>query len=446
MLAIVRTRRSVAALAILAALTPAVLAGCTAQAPVAEPSASVTAAACDEAAADVVAAVADLVGVYQQTGTLTGSPSTGPSASPAPTVSPTPSRTVPADPAAAVTRAVEAARLARDRYSCDDDAFTRGLEVGLGAIVAEGPIADAVLRRASASVLGTVRQGSGDWAVGASADLRDVLARAAEGTTVVLPAGVFEFDTTLVLLQGVTLRGAGADATVLRSSATDAGIIAITASPVRFEALALEGAAESPSTLLIAGPAASLALTGVRISGALAAAGSVGLGGAGVYLASTGEAASTRGTTFEMTDSTISDNAWTGIAVGGGHRVSVVSSTFARNGEVGIMFLEGSGGSVADSVFTGNRVAIAAGGTSAPSLLRSTISGGNVGVQVDADAAPLVDGLSIDGTSSAAVAFGGSSSGSITGTTCVDVAYGIVIADGAAPVLGDNACSYVRGE
>ncbi|MCU1581048.1 MAG: hypothetical protein JWO01_436 [Microbacteriaceae bacterium] len=390
-----------------------------------EPSATATknAAECSAAAAGIVKAADKVVTDYgQPPGGSTGTAATT------------------GDP---LTDAVAKARKIRDRLGCDPAAFGVELKKGLAAIERDGPLASAVWRRVSASLLGTARQKAGEWVLAAGENLQDVVARASEGTTVVLPAGTIDLDATLVLLEGITLRGAGRDATTIRSTASDAAMIVVTASVVRLENLTVELIGAQPASGLVAGPSASVALSGVRMAGAVAGVG--GVGGAGVYLSAQGNAGSGRGTTLEITDSVFERNAWAGVAVAGGHRVSIRSATFARNGEVGLIFLDQSSGSVSGSTFTDNKVGLAATGSATPTWLASTVTGGSVGAQVDAAAAPVIDGLTIRGSTSAAVIFGGTSGGSIGGTTCDNVPYGIVISNTAAPTLGENGCTVARG-
>jgi hypothetical protein len=404
-----------------------VLVGCSAPAtPEPDPTATV-AKECAQAAAQIVTAVEEVVSGYDEPTDRADAPSAGDGAG--------------GDDALA--DAVTSARETRDRLGCEPDAFTAWLQDGLSSIKPEGAIASAVLGRLTASILGTARQDAGEWVLAEGDDLVDALARAAEGTTLVLPAGTVDVDQTVVLLQGVTLRGAGRDATTIRSSAADAALLVVTAGLIRLEDLTVELTGTQPASGLIAGPSASVAMTGVRIVGGTATGD--GVGGAGVYLSAEGDEASGRGTTLEITDSLFERNAWAGVAVAGGHRVSIESSSFAGNGEAGILFLDTASGSVGGSSFTDNKVGVAATGSATPTLLGSTVSGGSVGVQVDASAAPVISGVQISGSSSAAVIFGGASAGSITATTCENVPYGIVIANTSAPTIGENGCPLARG-
>jgi hypothetical protein len=419
----------------------ALLAGCSAS-PGGEASASPTADAeeqCAVAVDDLVSAVGTLVSDYAQPdGTRAGGAQ--PPATPQATDGGD-GGSVPGDKALA--DAAAKARDARERLGCDAKAFQSRLEDGLGSIQPSGAIADAVWRRVSASLLGTVRQATGDYEVAEGEDLRDVLARSPEGTTVVLPTGATDVGQTLVLLAGVTLKGAGRDVTTLASTATDATIIVATGSLVQLQDLTVQMTADHPSSGLVAGPSASVSLAGVRITGATAATGAVG--GAGVYLSAQGDEASGRGTTLEITDSLFERNGWAGVAVAGGHRVSIQSASFTGNGGAGVLFLDASTGSIDGSTFTDNAVGVAVSGTAAPVVLGSTFTGGSVGVQADESGSPVLDGLRITGVSSAAVIFGGNSGGSIGGTSCEGAPHGIVVSDTAAPTIGENSCPVVRG-
>lgn len=427
--------RSRSAVALLALAT--VLAGCTA-APAPSPTSTEVARleACAAAASSIVTAAGDLVAEYEL-------PGLDPSATPAPGVTATPAP-APTSSGDAITDAVTSARATRDELGCDREQFTEDLESGLARIEPETPIAAAVWRRVSASVLGTVEQAARVWELAAGDDLLDVLARAADGSTIEL-APETEVDATLVLLAGITLRGAGRDDTVLRSSAPDAAIMVVTDGLVRLESLTLQLGLGDPSSGIVAGPSASIVLNGVRVTGAATKGEGDSAGGAGVYLSAQGAEGSGRGTTLEITDSLFDGNAWAGLAVTGGHRVSIESSTFRGNAGAGIVFLDQTSGSVGSSTFTDNTVGVAAAGTSTPAIVGSTITGGTVGLQADASAAPAVQKVTISGPSSAAIIFGGESGGSVSDTTCRDVSHGIVVGDGAAPTLGSNDCTLARG-
>lgn len=80
-----------------------------------------------------------------------------------------------------------------------------------------------------------------------------------------------------------------------------------------------------------------------------------------------------------------------------------------------------------------------------PTLMDLTIDGGEVGLQVEGSAAPIVDGATISSSSRAAVIVGGKATGALASVVCTDVDYGIVVTDTAAPTLTGNTCALASG-
>ena len=428
--------RTAAVLAVVAVLT-----GCTAQpppGPALGPTLSI-ADRCGAAAEAVVSAAALVVEQYAEVAPE------GPPADAEASRSTAASAPAAAGPSAdeELATAVAGAVAERDRLGCDPVRFRGDIEDGLATIETDDPIADAVRRRTTASILGTARQEAGEWALQPGDDLRDAVATAAAGTSIVLPAGTWELDGTLVLLDGIALRGAGRDATTLRSTAADAAVLVVTAGVVRLEELTIALSGSEPASGLVAGPSASVVLTSVRITGAVS--GAAGEGGAGVFLSAQGAEGSGRGTTLEVTDSVFEGNDWAGIALAGGHRASIESTTFTANGEAGAIFLDASSGSVRGSTFADNPVGLAATGTATPVWLDTTVTGGEVGLQITGSAAPAIDGVQMTDVSSAGVIYGDAATGRIDRATCIGVPYGLVVSDGAAPTLGELDCEVARG-
>jgi len=353
--------------------------------------------------------------------------------------------TAPAAPAegdADVQSALDVVRRAVAEHGCPGAAAQADVERGLAAVEARGAIAEAVRDRVLAGLRGRIGSEPAEVALQPGADLAAALAEAPAGSTLRLAAGEYPLASALVLLDAVTLRGEGRDVTVLASRALEAAVLVLADDRVELADLAVVRAAEPPGSGVVAGGAASVVLEGVRVSGARAGAEQ---GGAGVLMVDADGEASGRGTTLEVTNSVFSDNDWAGLAVSGGHRVSIVTSTFADNGECGLCFLDASDGSVRDSVFDENLVGVAVTGTARPALLGSTVTGGEIGLQVEGEAAPTVDGNRISGASRAAVIVTGSATGTLARTVCSDVPYGLVVSDSAAPTLIDNQCVLARG-
>jgi hypothetical protein len=408
---------------------------------------------CTDAAAALVAAVGRAVATYDtpnaasspvpadSAGTVTAAPTSAstPSAAGASSSSGTPS----SDPSADLDAAANAARTSISRYGCAVTSFRSDLETGLKAVPAQSPIAVAVLARLTASLTGTVAQQTTTRSVTPADDLGAVLPSLAPGSTVLLQAGTYTLSRTLVLLDGVTLRGSGHDATVIRSTAPDAAVVIVTAGRVEVSDLRLELDPGVPATGIVAGPQSSLVLSAVTVSGATAT--KAGLGGAGVQMSGQATDRPAGATTLQVTDSAFDHNAWAGIAVGGGHRASVLRASFTANGQCGMCFLDASSGSVQDSRFADNLVGLGANGTASPTWVGDTITGGTVGVQLDGTATPTIQGLTVTGASRAAAIFSGRAAGAVAQLTCTSVPYGIVVADTAAPTLGDTTCTVARG-
>lgn len=417
-----------------AVVTAPLLAACTANAAGAPTPTATTREPCTTAVETLVDAVRTTVAGYEVP--LTAAASPGPT--------PVPSQVTGGgspDDQRALQDAVAAARATRQQHGCAS--FDRDLTRGLDTITPQGPVADAVWRRLSATLLGTVEQSTGDTVIAAGTDLRDAVAHAAAGSVIALPAGVLTLTATLVLLDAVTLRGAGRDATVIHSEAPNVGVLVAGSAAVRLTDLSLAMTGSQAASGIVAGTGTTLALTRTRISGAKAD--QAGDGGAGVYLSGARTATAGADTTFEATDAVFATNQWAGVAVAGSHRVSIQASRFERNGKAGLLFLDAAGGSVVSSTFTSDGIGIAVSDTAAPTLKSNTVTGGSVGVQTDSHAAPVIDGLRVSAADKASLIIGGDSRGWIGGVSCSHSPYGMIISAGAAPTLGSNTCPLQRG-
>ena len=400
---------------------------------------------CADAAAALVAAVGRAVAGFDQPSAATSpQPATTAGSSTASATSPTSTATSgSADPSSDLSAAAAAARAAISRYGCPRSTFKADLETGLTAVPTHSPIAAAVLARLTAGLTGQVGQQAETRQLTPADDLAQVLAQVAAGSTLILQAGTYTISQSLVFLEAVTVRGAGRDTTHLKASAPDAAFVVMTSGLVEISDLRVELDPAVPASGIVAAPQSLLKLSTMSVSGATATPAS--LGGAGVQMSGAATDHASRATTFEVTDSEFDHNAWAGIAVGGGHRASILRASLTSNGQCGVCFLDASTGSVQDSRFTGDTVGLGANGHTRPTLVGNTITGGTVGVQLDGNAAPTIQNLSVTGASRAAVIFSGRSAGAIADATCTAVPYGIVIADTAAPTLGETSCKVARG-
>lgn len=376
----------------------------------------------------VVAAVERYVASYETTGA--SAPASGPSE---------PS----ADPEGAAAQLQAALSAANDQLAagCPKETFTQQLRQELSGVRANSDVARAVLARLTANLTGGTTT-KARVLVAAGDDVAAALATAAPGATLVLAAGEFPLAHTLVVLDKITIVGAGRDQTRLVSSAPDAGVLVISPDLVGFQDLTIARDRGVPGSVVLASAATSVALQRVALEGARANADHGG--GAGLDLASASGSAAPGRTTVELTDVLMRDNAWAGLAVGGGHRVSAVSSTFTGNGQCGACFIGASEGSIESSRFTANAVGVAVVGTSRAVLAGNRISGGNVGIQVADTATPTITGTRISGAKRAALIYTDTAGGVLKGTTCTRVDVGIVLSAKALPSLSDNDCTLAR--
>ena len=439
-------RRRAATVFAVAACATGALGGCaggTTGVPSSATSPTTAVDTCAVAVARIVGAVRDVVAGYSlPVGPVGPVGPTSPSTAATSTPSTSPATDAPAS--SSLEGALAAARDAVQRDGCDRGRFVDSLGRGLREVPARGAIAAAVLARLTATITGQVAATPVTREVATADQLRAALAEAPAGSTVRLAAGEIRLDDPLVILDGVTLVGAGQAATTLRTAAPDAGVLVLSTGRVELSGLTLARVPGTTGSGILTGTSVALVLTGVTVSGSRPSGASTG--GAGVHLsAQSGDPAPGR-TTLEVTGSTFADNAWAGIVVGGAHRVSIERSTFRGNGECGVCFLGSSDGSVSASEFAGNAVGLAAVGTSHPVVVDVTVTGGTVGVQADDTAAPTMQGVRVSGTSRAAFIFAGSSSGVLEDATCTKVPVGIGVGPQAAPTLTrTGTCSLAGG-
>jgi len=369
------------------------------------------------------------VGSYATTDSASPQPS-GPSEAPADATS----------AATALDEALEEARRQLER-GCAQEDFLAQLTTALGGVVADGAVAEAVLARLTANLTGTTGT-ERTVQVAAGDDLAAVTATAAPGATLYLAEGRYRLPDTLVLLDGVTLVGVDRDATTLVSGAPDAAVLVLSPDLVGFRDLTITRDEETSGTVLVAGAATTISIERSTLSGGRADPDS--RGGAGIDLAGADTGTSPGRTTVELTDVVLQDNAWAGLAVGGGHRVSVVDSTFRRNGECGACFLGVGEGSIERSTFVGNRIGVAVVDEATPVLTGNRIRGGSVGIQVAGKATPTITDNRLAGTGKAALIYTETAAGVLRGTTCTGVEVGIVLSAKALPSLHDNDCTLAR--
>ena len=396
---------------------------------------------CAKVASDVLTITQRYVDTFNVDQSATKATTTPATTTPSPSNSPTTAAigVTPQQYADAISTARQ--RLATNR--CDQTRFHDALAAGLPGVKSKGAIAAAVLAQLRVSLTSQLPSAPVTRKVTPSDNLSEVLAGIPEGSTVRMSSGNYRLPDSLVLLRPVTLVGAGENATVLTSSAAEAAVLVMTGASVSLDSLTVRRVGTTPGSGIVTGPSATLALHAVRVSGARAAGD--GSGGVGVLLTASATGTASKAVTFRATNSDFSDNASAGVAAGGTHRTAITSSRFDHNLQCGMCFLGSAAGTVADSTFTRNSVAIVAGSTAAPLVRGNHVSGGDVGIQASGSAQPTISDNTITGVARASMVFIENAAGTVDGNNCSGDRAGIAVAKSAYPYVGHNACRVTIG-
>jgi nitrous oxidase accessory protein NosD len=347
----------------------------------------------------------------------------------------------------------------RDQLGCRPREFQHQLGIELERVEGEGPGGRALAAAVRAQVLvptGPPRSVEVD----PDDDLQTAILRAEPGAVVRLAAGEHAIDEPLILLQPVTLIGAGRDETAVVSSAAGAAIAFLGEGGIRLADLEVRHTGEAPASVLVF-TAGSVELTRVRATGGVA--NESGTSGFGVVLG--GAAATGAGVTQELDEVEVADNAAGGVAVVDAAAPTIVASTASDNAGCGFCYLGSAGGRLGASTAVGNDVGVALGDTADPVVDQLRASGnrqagivveaeatgsfqdavvrdnGPIGVLVRDDAAPTLAGPTIEGHDEAAIVFGGRAGGTVRDAACTDGGLGIVLFEAADPDVTEPGCA-----
>lgn len=358
-----------------------------------------------------------------------------------PTVTPSPGEGA-AERSAQFRDALADVRRHAASVGCDADRFQARFRSGLSELNASGPVSRAVQQQLLADADGRTRL---PGPLPAGGDLAAAVASTDAGGTLRLEPGTYRLDDVLVLLRGVTLEGAGRDATTIESAA-GAAVVVLTDEPVALRGLTVRTSGTQPGTVVTAGPGADLLLSGARVSGGVV--GPDGQDGLGVLMAA-GEGGQTgprRRTTLRADDVDVAGNGGGGVLLSGEHRLEATALSVTGNGVCGLCFVGLSDGVAADSVVEGSPAGVLVGGGARPVLRSLDVRGGEVGVQVLGTAAPELDNVRVEGASRASVVFADSATGVVRGATCTGSEFGLVVGPSAAPTVEGEGCQLARGQ
>ena len=339
--------------------------------------------------------------------------------------------------------AVSAARNRLAPAGCGVPAFQEAMTSGLQAVRSHGAIAGAVLAQLRVSLTGQLPSTPISVTATPHDDLAAKLAQMPDGSTLVLAKGTYKLTDTLVLLRSVTIRGAGAESTILSSATPDAVVLALTGGRVDLSLLGVRRVGGAGS-VITAAPQAQMSLKSVHISGARTD--KQGAGGVGLLLTATGGDTPAATVTFRALHSSFTDNASGGILAGGGQVVAVSSSSFARNAQCGICYLGASGGTVEGNSFLDNGYGVVAASPARTSIRGNHFVGGVVGIEATGNAKPTVRDNTIKGSTRASMVFTGNAAGTVDGNDCSGDPAGIAVARTAYPYVRTNKCRVTLGK
>lgn len=325
---------------------------------------------------------------------------------------------------------------------CDPGRFQADLTQGLARLRTRGPLANAVLLQLRAQSGGAT---AGHDPLQPGDNVAAAVAAAPSATTVRLGPGTFVLPQTLALIRGVTVAGSGRDRTRLVSSAADGTVLVLTSEPTELSNLTVSRAGSTPGSVIDVAPVSQLTVRQARVSGGRLGPG--GRDGAGIVLAAGvgGQTGASRRTTLVLLDSELLDNAAAGLVASGDHRVDVRRTLVARSKQCGICFLDRSDGVVRDSSLVDDAVGLLVTGAARPTLLRSQVRGGRVGVQASGTARPWIRDNVLSGTDRSAMIWAGTARGRIEGNRCDHAPFGIVVGPKVLPFVGTNSCTVNRG-
>lgn len=171
--------------------------------------------------------------------------------------------------------------------------------------------------------------------VGTFRSIQRAIDAASYGDTIVVNPGIYE--ETLVLISGITIRGAGPTHTVIRSSYGYQPVVkAVSAGAVTIENLALERSASILESVVVDIQSSHITFRNCRIAGGQEG----GIRSVGV-------------TTLLLDGCRIEDNAGYGLQVSGANQLDIRSCTLAGNGSIGL-YLQNTSATITETIVEWN--------------------------------------------------------------------------------------------
>ncbi len=291
-----------------------------------------------------------------------------------------------------------------------------------------------------AAEFGNEPQRTEEITVAPTDDLAAVVSSSVTGTRIVLAPGVHRVASPLVLIDGVTIVGAGRDRTRIVSRAEGVALIFLGSGTLQLEELALAHSGPAAASMIVV-RAGSYALRNVRVSGARR--GPSGAGGNGLIVGASAPEKGAGTRTMRIENSEFLDNDSSGITVGGDDAPLITRSVVRGSDVCGICYAGREGGVLHESRLTSNGVGVTVLSRARPVLQANTIAGNRIGVEVRDRARPRLERNVLRRNEAAAIVFLGASRGSTRSNSCEGGSLGIVLLGTSRPSLSGDRCGVV---
>ncbi|MBY5161790.1 right-handed parallel beta-helix repeat-containing protein [Salsipaludibacter albus] len=335
------------------------------------------------------------------------------------------------------TLAGELAPLAAD-LGCDRDTMAPLVADALADLTAEGALQEAVADTLKADPLGSLDPSDPDAEVRpvtTGEELVTAIAEVGSGSTIELPDGPVDVDEPLVLLRPITITGTASS--VVRSSADGAAFILSADGDVTLEQFEVVNLADAASGVVVS--AGGFQLTDLVLRGARANAS--GAGGFGVVVLPSRGGLVRGGELATVERVRVEDATGGGVVLGGSSDPRVVDVTVVGPQDervgCGLCWIGAASGTVVDATVTGWQVGLRIDEQASPVVEGGTVDDNAVGITMGGTGAPEIDGTTLAGNDTGVEA-AGTVGGSLVGLVVTDARdVGVRITAGATPLVED---------
>jgi parallel beta-helix repeat protein len=334
---------------------------------------------------------------------------------------------------------VTAARDRAVRTECDPEQFDAMLAEETKRLEGTGSVG----RRLAAALRGDIparERAPEELTVGPSADLAAILAEAGSGSVITLEAGRYDLSELIVVDRSLTLVGAGADRTILRSSSSSAAILVRVDGSLTISEIAIEHVGDEPASVIVVS-GGSLSMLAARVAGGIQdpESGRDGHGLALVFSPLEDQEEPETVGVVEVRRSEVAANEQTGIAVVGDVAPHIADTDAIGNGLCGICFFDTAAGVAENNSIEDNEVGMGVSDSAHPTLAGNIVRNNSAsGFVVEGEASPrLVDNL-IEGNGRVGVSVSGASSVRIEHNEIVDHPQGIALVGNVDGVVQHN--------